>query len=310
MLHLDSYPKLTPVLLDSIGFMEKTLLLSYIEDGTTYNLEFKESEDGIVIDDPRLLWDLGMHNLDIAYSFSIDRIAPLFEEHGIAGSSDELGIALIWIDKASQVRGSLDVGEVDIRSTNADLSLSVNLHMKRNMLREKLDVALVLYMKRPDVNKDSSRRTCKITGAILGVLRSFSFLIEDEGSIFPIVKVSEKGKALWWLTYDFSDPHAPFNSDTFCVYINELHPDYPVLYDEKKPREVTPLMREMMASVMTILIEKGLEAVDPSDLKSSVMNVPIGSIAHLMNYYVNNQDISAGDNVSELARKVREYLNV
>ena len=316
-MNLNVYPQLTEYLRNQIGFEEKEMHVFFNCNNSRLELPLEQIErDGYKeiwqIKENFFSWDPNSSDFQFTYTFRLKKTKPLFSRRGIASPNDVLGLALLWNDQKSQVRGVQDVCTFT-RTDGLDKDeVQANISIAPKILRDTFDIRLILYMKEASQVGRGRRSTSTISGSLLGVLKEFTFKLEQDESLFPIREVEKNGSALWWVECNFyDDQNTPFDKDSFCLYLNKSHPDYVSLVrlqSDRNTTETTPMMKEIMASVLLLFITKAIRIIDKASLEQDDSRFPQGSIIELLSYYYKTLDLPVYDEIENLSRKIREVL--
>lgn len=223
-MNLNVYPQLTEYLRNQIGFEEKEMHVFFNCNNSRLELPLEQIErDGYKeiwqIKENFFSWDPNSSDFQFTYTFRLKKTKPLFSRRGIASPNDVLGLALLWNDQKSQVRGVQDVCTFT-RTDGLDKNeVQANISIAPKILRDTFDIRLILYMKEASQVGRGRRSTSTISGSLLGVLKEFTFKLEQDESLFPIREVEKNGSALWWVECNFyDDQNTPFDKDSFSVY--------------------------------------------------------------------------------------------
>lgn len=299
------YRQLNESLFNKIGYEVEPVLFFYTNENECKNFTLLEEGDGIsdvyLINDKEGIWDPDIHDLIIKQKFSIAMPKFLFGSTGIVTKKSQLGIAVNWHSRSSGIRGTLPISTIGYEDFGREFELE--LSFKPRQLKGSVVVETILYLE--NFNGPVEPGFAAIPGTILGVLDSKKFVIDGEGSEFPILEIEAPSKPLWWVECNWTDPMTDsFNSENVCIFINSKHRYYKELV--KKGTAISPLLIEVLASSFQVIISYLVQSPDWTDIQQG-QNYEKGSIGEAIHYYLRtfNWDASSPE---RLAKTIREDL--
>ena len=260
------YPTLSSTSIKRLGC---TVLWRLLEGNR--NLEFDEISQGLGqyrITDKT--WYPDSKSLTVKLTVKIKYLHRLFDgTHGnegcvVAERFSTLGVALQWRLPKSNLQGVCHCKDVSITSSG-EMEFSGTLEFPPGVIRFALALDVVLYLKAP--SKASPQGFyAKSRGAILGSLAQFSLLTGGGGGYFPTETVKEEGGQLWWIRANIScteDFDEDFDSAVFCLFLNELHAAYRLVYVTSRNGKllVSPVMFEIFVNACCILFQKACQHI-------------------------------------------------
>lgn len=286
-----SCPMLTNDLLFSIGYVTDKPELSYSDNYEIFPLQIDGAEsDGNnirgKIKDARCTWDPETHNLKLFKKIRFTQAYHLFGTGGIAAAGASVGVALRWISTRSDERGIIPIGALTRRDSSSELTADAVFEIGR--LKGNLKLQTVLYLKDPGTPEASEQYFAQQTGTILGVLDQAELYVDGNGSIFPIVTVTDPGKPLWQVYYnEFADPlQDRFDGDNVEIRLNDAHPNFESMKIENSMSE-SPLFIEVLSSALLVIVESVKETLgDDWDNVLKGDGFTNGSIAQAIYYFV------------------------
>lgn len=299
---VDFFPKLNKKGLENSLF---TYSVSATYQGHKLDLECEDEKASVLnykVKDKKMLWHPNEYGLDLCYDIAIENTKSLFGENGIASKKgDKIGVAFIWKDVEASLQNCLQVGCFSYEDDFFRKKYIAKLPSKT--LRGKLKCELVLYLKSAGAHNCESV-FARIPGTILGVLNESIFIIEGNGSVFPIVDIEgDKNEPLWWVDWDCEDPNIDlFNMDHYCIVLNKNNPDYEFLYHNGVENPV--MMIEILSSALQILISNvhGFGFDNKTDYQP-------GSISQMVDYLIKTFKLTYDPgNTQILAKKIRKTL--
>src|SRR5699024_1558083 len=141
-------------------------------------------------------------------------------------------------------------------------------------------------------------------GVELGVIDHLQFIVDGDGSTFPIIEEERPGKSLWQLVMKWNDVSAdPFDVEYIRVEMNKSHYMYDYMFKDTKPSAF--LLSEIMSNVMAQVIYK---AVNDDSFTDSPDDTE--SIANVVSYWISTYeiDITSLENISYTLRNNLEGI--
>lgn len=278
---LSFYRKLDEELYQKIGYTEQPLKASYVNEiGKLIDLEVrleKGQENTYLLDDPTVHWDAKIHDINFQYEIEINNPKFLFGDNGLTDSDGLLGVAIRWYSRDSSILRIHPVGV--IKSTDLDFYQTANFEIEKGILRGKITLETIIYMYRPSANQSV------VAGTILGTLGAMNILIDGNSSMFPILEINDPSKPLWWVECYFDDPlYDSFTDDNVAIILNNGHRHSKHLKFNKGISS-SPLLLEILASGIQIIIEEVKNLGDWEDILNG--HSEPGSIGELIYYFVN-----------------------
>jgi hypothetical protein len=304
------HPVLTQELFQKIGYSSTDYSFEYDLPYRSVPL-FAESITGkehiqtqFLLRDDLNVWNSEIHNLRFKREIVIQNPAHLFGVSGIAGQSAEIGVAVVWASKPSSQRG-IFVGEsFDIHTTKREFTVSGEF--PAGLLRERFQLTTILYLKKQGTFNEEERHLAQKPGVLLGDLGTTIFHLSGKGSIFPIFSYKENGP-LWRVECNWGDPRTdPFDDENVRIILNENHPDYRFLESTDR-KKLSPLMKEIIASAIQIIIEKAASEVPLQDIMEGT-DVERGSVCMAIQYFIQTFELDTSSS-ENLAFSLRTYLD-
>jgi hypothetical protein len=299
---------ITPELMLKAGIQFSDYEFGYDSDGNS-RLLIAESIAGqehqfaqLYLKDHSGAWNPEEFNLAFTRNIYIPHLTWLFGKDGVAGENAEIGTAVIWASKQSNQRGVF-VGESFTAYSEKNF-FEVCGEFPAGILRDRVHLQTILYLKSAGQSGEAEQHFAKKPGTILGHLSETVIHFNGNASLFPIFTMAENGP-LWRAECNWGDPRIdPFDEEYVRIVINESHKDYK--YIAESDQGLSPLMREIVASALQIIIEKVLEEVPLNDLDGS--ETEPGSICIAVNYFIRtfSLDVSSKE---MLAIGIRRHLD-
>lgn len=246
-----------------------------------------------------------IHNLIMNGSLFIDNPEYLFGPSGLADFESKIGVALFWFSKTSKQRGVEYLGEIVYGDSNVILPVFLGFLPKQ--IRGEINIQIMLYVKK-SVNNQYFYMASQ-SGTMLGIIDEFTIMIDGSGSVFPIVTVNGGNSPLWSLEFNFVDPcEDRFDIEYLQICINKDHKLYPLLDMDDGGLSTSPLLREIIANALSMIIMKVKE---DSQSWASMMNDEYkqGSICAAIKYFYDTFNWNY-DSVYELSYSIRRRFDI
>ncbi|MDG0032707.1 hypothetical protein MMB68_24470 [Priestia sp. Y58] len=307
--YISFYQTLTPNLQNRIGFEGGNYEFSY-KNGeglfklSTDPLDSQENKDNhLYLQDLDSKWDADNCCLIVERSGVINNPSFLFGPNGVASINSKIGIALTWFSKSSNQRGVVPIAEL-VHDLNNFIEFDLYHAFNPGQLKGTVTIELALYLKE---NKENNfPNLAKYEGTILGILDSYTVVIDGNGSMFPILEVNEPSQPLWWVSCDWSDPLSDaFSEENVCINLNTSH-RFAKFLNAENGIGSSPMLIEIISSAVQIIIQKAQESGVWDNIESG-SGVEPGSIGQAIYYFIQtfNWDVSSPE---RLARSIREDL--
>lgn len=300
------FPTLSDDFLKRIRFQKSKMEFYYTDQyGIQYELDDEPAEamsSVNVVKDKNGVWNQDDYNIGLRRKYCLRTFNCLFGNEGIACSDAKLGLAIVWTSAESKQRGTINISTFS--ATDTIVESTVEYEFERAQLRGEINFTTVLYLAEAGNPSDEEQHLVNENGYILGNLDEYSVRLDGTGSSFPVFEVSESGQPLWYVKCDWTDPTEDLFEDCISINLNTAHKNYRYL-DRKSSAFDSQLLAEIMASAITIIIEKArLQSVYWEQIINNE-NLNDGSVGQAIYYFTNtlNWDVSSPEIVSLCARK-------
>lgn len=304
------YKTLSANLIEAIGFIQTTPQISCIDSlGEEHNIEILDcekenfwklrSEDGYYLDDCSLTLKMGGNFQDSR---------KLFSETGLAPHNAILGVATKWISKDACMQGIIQWNSSINVSTSEDDYLSMTHTFAPGTLRGTLELETFLFMKE---NPCSSKIFATDPGANLGVLEKVTFLLDGNGSIFPVEIINKPYEPLWKVSIETEEIDVEKFSDSVTLILNEAHPGFVSLNINGNGRNSTAF-NEIMASAILLIIQSCLARYDYKellDMENNRSEEYPGSIANAVLHFFRICELNIDMTISEMHIAIHKYFD-
>lgn len=305
---ISSFPMITEEMLNDINIEMSEYSFGYVENSKKNYLNCERiSEDSAIcmISDTEGIWNPDEYNLSINRKYKFNNYYILFGENGIACSDSVVGLAVVWTSADSKQRGVIEVGE--IHSTYEELYFNMEYFFLKAQLRGDVEFTTIIYIKNSGKPSSNEKHLANSCGCIVGEIDKFYLRLDGGGSIFPIYEVNEVDKPLWYLNCEWEDPRYDDFAESVSIYINTEHKNYKYLDKTKKTYD-EQLLKEIMASALTIITTKLRNETLWDLIVSGTTEFDDGSVAQAVSYFIT----TLGWNVSKpelLSYSIRKFFD-
>lgn len=311
---IEAFPKLTGEMLGKSGYASADYVFSFNDNDITRRLvssikTYVHNSRTLILKDECGRWNSEDYGLTVEYNAAIDTPTVFFGPQGIAAEKESVvGVALIWEDPNSQLRGAIHIGEFS-HKVQKPFALHGVLNFPSNTLSGELTLKSVLYLKKSGTPSGSEKHLANNPGTVLGSLDETVVIIDGNDSIIPVHNVSKPGEPLWWVVCKWDDPTCDlFSDDYFCIYINKAHKDFSSLYSNEGIKQ-SPLLLEIFSSSLQLLVSKVLSDSSYGQQTIKGEKLASGSISSVVNYFIRVYGWSYNAyNPEELAISIRKTL--
>ena len=300
------FPSLNDELLKKIRFQKQKYNFFYIgKDKEEHELKDEPVEalsSVCCIKDEEGEWTQDNYNIGFRRRYCLRTFQCLFGENGIACKTALLGLAIVWTSSDSKQRGVVPVGIFSVKDQILDVEAEKIFDIAQ--LRGEVEFTTVLYLAKSGKPESDELHLANTNGYILGELETFTIKLDGNGSTFPVFEVSEPGQPLWYVKCDWIDPTEDLFEDCVSINLNTAHKNYKYL-DRRQKTFVAPLLSEIMASAISIIIEKArLQSVYWDQICGND-SLEEGSVGQAIFYFADTLewDLSTPESVSLSARK-------
>ena len=265
------------------------------------------SEKYYKLSDENGIWNLDEYNLILRREYTLKSFSNLFGVDGVVCRNAELGLAIMWTSKSSNLRGVIEVGTINNTSDSEEI-FTVEKEFEVARLRGEIDLKSIIYIKKSGNPTLKEEYLANKEGYVLGTLDKETIILEGNGSVFPIYEVSDVNKPLWYVKCDWDDPTIDSFRDTVAIYLNKVHKSYiKYLVPSKKAYFNQQLLKEIMASALMIIILK-LKSGEYWNQTINGDNLDRGSVSEAIYYFITTHkwDTSSPD---RLSITIREFLD-
>ncbi len=284
MENLFFFPTLTEKMLEDAGCYFSKYEFSYLIEGSYHALRAK-GRNTVRLEDSLESWKIEGDGLRIVRKVTLEYPNMLKGKAGIACEEAEIGICIIWTNRALTQMGYI-MPETMVRSGNSEI-YNFKYEFPPGEIKGDLTLDTVVYIKSAAINvKDEEKHLINEAGVTLGSLDTISLNFENAYMEFPIKDVKDSQQPLWWLELkQWEDPRRDaFNEDNVCLYLNSYYDYCPKVGDRIKNVE---LLVEIISSAYLMIINRIDDGGFLSDTLNDV-NLEPGSISKVIFYFYKN----------------------
>ncbi|WP_236897754.1 hypothetical protein [Clostridium beijerinckii] len=283
---ISSFPMITEEILNDINIGMSDYSFSYIKNckKSLLNCERVSDDSAIcMINDDEGIWNPDEYAFSINRKYKFNNYYILFGENGIACSDAVIGVAIMWTSADSKQRGIIEVGE--IHNTYEELYFNMEHLFNKAQLRGDVEFTTIIYIKNTGNQLGTEEHLANSCGCIVGEIDKFYLRLDGAGSMFPIYETSELDKPLWEVKCEWEDPRYDDFGECVSININTAHKNYKYL-DKTKRTYDEQLLKEIMASALTIVITKLRSETFWDLIVNGTAEYEDGSVAQAVNYFI------------------------
>ncbi len=279
--NLSFYPTLTDELLEAAGCVCKKIDFSYLIDGTYKTLRAK-GKSTVKLEDSLESWKVKDDGLRICRQIVIESPCVLFGEKGVLCNGADMGICIIWSNRALTQMGYIQPETVT--KSGDKLFINFRHEFAPGEIDGDLTLDTVLYVKSPADNVQKGEdHLINEAGVTIGTIDSLSIDFSSLYMDFPIKDVNDASLPLWWLELNqWDDPtQDPFNEDYVCLYLNSHYSHCPKVGDTIKNIDI---LVEIISTAYLMIIKK---IDDMGYLRKTLDDVDLepGSISQIISFF-------------------------
>ena len=260
--YISTYPSLNDRIMQqnkvSIDKNSYKLDFSYdvFEDDETKNYVLKETNTNTLfysLYDPQGIWTPDTHNLKVSGQFIIKNPMGLYGESGIAPKESSIGLAIRWCSSTSKKRGVKIIGEINKSTENQEIPFCVVF--EKAELRGSVTIYYELFINSNALGSQVEQHLANTKGTIIGEIQICILDIDAKEENFPIELFDDPDGSLWKLYVSESDPtDITWGADAVKILLNKTHKDYKYINQNEKSKFSSVLLREILASAVSLLI--------------------------------------------------------
>lgn len=289
MENISLYPTLTPDMLKNSGYVSDKYIYTYSYQGKYYGLQQKGTAT-VKLTDPLDLWKIEAEGLKIDKTIHIAYPNLLQGPAGVACRNAELGLCIIWTNKALTQTGHI-LPETDITTPQGRVC-KFSYEFPSGTISGDLELLLIMYIKKraEEVAHDEGALINE-TGVTVGEIER---TVLDFNSIymeFPIEEYKSDKEPLWWVEFsEWEDPKTTdmFTKDNICLFLNPYYDDCPSPSMDSSGGSIknVDLLIDILAQTYLLIFER----LSDDDLRATRLNIGLtsNSICSILNQFIEN----------------------
>lgn len=222
-----------------------------------YNeVSLKLDEAGVLRNPEEKTWLVQNNGMTMRTSLRLTKPDKVYGKNGVVCTGAQIGFYAIWSNPSTLQSGSHILESID--GVNFDL----NHYFAPETINGTLNVTIHAFVEQSakEVTGDESF-LMNDEGVSIGVVAAKTVLLNDDHLSFPIIKVKEDDKPLWWVTLDWEDPTIDRFDNSITVFLNKKFKTYP------RSGKDAEFLCTIIATVYFLIIKK-LRAKDDEILRS------------------------------------------
>ncbi len=249
-------------------------------------------------------WNPKEQSLFLNLTLTADNLNSLFGEQGFCSPGAVLGIGLVWKPERSKIKRCFKLAEITSEKNSLDVNVE-NIELQNITSNVQFD--LVIYVVKPSTSPINPFFANE-EGMVLYSGKSWTIVVEGNGSIFPVYEIEDANGPIWSYYCDFIDiSEDSFDLDHVQIKINKKHPAYSLVHP-KSPTYSQEYVNEILSSALTMII---------IDIRSKQDNNVIdleedgeeGSILTVIKYFNDTLKFKINGTYNELLESVKTFFD-
>lgn len=239
MKELYFYPTLNEANAKDFGIDIGELVFSYND------IALKTDESGVLRNPVEKTWLVQNNGMTMRTSIRLKTPEKLYGKDGVACSGAKIGFYAIWSNPSTMQADSCILNSVD------GINFELRQTFSPEMIKGTLNLTIHAFVESPaETVSEEESFLMNDSGVSIGVVATKSVLLNDDHLSFPIIKVKEDDKPLWWVTLDWEDPKVERFDNCITVFLNKKFKTYP------KSGKDAEFLCTIIASVYFFVIKK------------------------------------------------------
>lgn len=216
MRQLYFYPTLNEENASSFGIKVEEFSFYYND------VSLKLDEGGVLRNPTEKTWLVQNNGMIIKTSVRLESPEKLYGHTGVACTNAQIGFYAVWSNPSTMQSGSCKLESLD----------GINFELTRFFAPETINGTLTVTI-HAFVEKSATTVSEEETflmndeGVSIGIVAVKTILLNDNHLSFPIIKVKEDDKPLWWAVLDWDDPAVDRFDNSVTVFLNKKFKSYP-----------------------------------------------------------------------------------
>jgi hypothetical protein len=222
-----------------------------------YNeVTLEPDEAGVLRNPSEKTWLVQNNGMIMRTAVRLKKPELLYGKNGVICSDAQIGFYAIWSNPSTMQSGSDRFESVD------GVNFELNHYFQPETIKGTLTVTVHAFVeKSAECVPDEESFLMNDPGVSIGVVAVKTVLLNDDHLSFPIIKVKEDDKPLWWATLDWEDPTVDRFDNCVTVFLNKKFKTYP------RSDKDSEFLCTIIASVYYLIIKK-LRAKDDEIMRS------------------------------------------
>ncbi|MDY4083232.1 MAG: hypothetical protein SOY25_03105 [Eubacteriales bacterium] len=239
MKELYFYPTLNETIAKDFGIEVEDFVFSYND------MTLKVDETGVLRNPAEKTWLVQNNGMIMRTSIRLKTPEKLYGKDGVACSGAKIGFYAIWSNPSTMQSDSRLLDSID------GVKFELSQYFAPEMVKGTLNVTIHAFVASPaETVPEEESFLMNDIGVSIGIVASKSVLLNDEHLSFPIIKVKDDNKPLWWVTLDWEDPKVERFDNCVTVFLNKKFKTYP------KSGKDAEFLCTILASVYFLIIKK------------------------------------------------------
>ena len=222
-----------------------------------YNeINLKPDENGVLRNPTEKAWLVQNNGMTMRASLRLKKPEMLYGKDGVVCSGAQIGFYAVWSNPSTMQSDSRKFESID------GINFELSHYFAPETIKGTLTVTIHAFVEQPADNvPEEESFLMNDTGVSIGVVTVKNVLLNDDHLSFPIVKVKEDDRPLWWVTLDWEDPAIERFDNSVTVFLNKKFKTYP------KSGKDAEFLCTIIASVYFLIIKK-LRSKDDDIMRS------------------------------------------
>ena len=253
MKELYFYPTLNETIAKEFGIEVEEFVFSYND------MMLKTDEAGVLRNPAEKTWLVQNNGMTMRTSVKLKSPEKLYGKNGVVCSGAKIGFYAIWSNPSTMQSDSRLLDSID------GINFELSQYFAPEMVKGTLNVTIHAFVQSPaEIVAEEESFLMNDRGVSIGVIASKSVLLNDDHLSFPIIKVKDDNKPLWWVTLDWEDPKIERFDNCVTVFLNKKFKTYP------KSGKDAEFLCTILASVYFLIIKK--LRINDDEIMRSIFN--------------------------------------
>ena len=183
----------------------------------TYNeVVLKPDETGVLRNPTEKTWLVQNNGMMMKSAIHLKSPEKLYGKNGVLCSGAKIGFYAVFSNPSTMQSDSRMFESID------GVNFELRHYFPTETIKGTLNVTIHAFIDEPAL-KVSEEETFFMNerGVSIGVVAVENVLLNDDHLSFPIVKVKEENKPLWWVTLEWEDPTVERFDNCITVFLNK-----------------------------------------------------------------------------------------